>query len=452
MNKTHTDIIVALATPYGRSAIAAIRMSGDGSIALAERFLSKKIAVGALKYNTFCADGFIERLMAVGFVAPSSYNGEETVELYPHGNMTVCDMIIKTLVGAGARVAERGEFTKRAFLNGKLDLMQCEALADIIDAQTAEQLNYGNKRFDGGFKKLAEVEKTLKTALSTVEAVLHYNDELEDGEADTALMNDVYNAMDGAIAALSAEISGFAGGKIINDGFKVAIIGEPNVGKSTVLNALVGSDRAIVTDIAGTTRDTVEGSYVYNDRKFVIVDTAGIRADAADKVEKIGISRALDAAASADAVLYVLDAHKKQEKSTQIDRIAQIKSRYERVLAVKNKCDGQTDVGCDYGYAQKDGILCISALKNVNITALKQQLYDLCPKDYGSICNHRQYECAVRCLDSIVAAKNECKNACALEIVAALLYEAYTAITDMYGENADEQVISAVFERFCVGK
>lgn len=435
------QIIAALATPYGKSAVAIIRISGFGSIELVERFLLRKIGIGELKTNTFKADGFTERLMAVGFKAPRSYTGEDLVELYPHGNMTVCDGILKVLIGGGARLAERGEFTRRAFQNGKVDLMQCEALADIIDAQTTEQLVYGNKRYDGGFSQLKVAEDLLKKALSTVEAVLHYGDELEQIEIDGGLKDDVYSAIDRVIDIVEKEERGFAGGKIINDGFKVALIGQPNVGKSTLLNALTGSDRAIVTPIAGTTRDTVEGSYIYNGRKFVVTDTAGLNESTFDEVEKIGIERAKRAAEDADAVVIVTTPGEKAQKSD-----------YALSVEVANKCDSAVDVGEDYASCEHGGVMEISAKLGKNVTALKKKLYDMCPKDFGAVCNHRQYGCICRCLSSLRAAADESKKAESLEIVAALLYEAYSAIAELHGETADENVISSVFERFCVGK
>lgn len=445
MNIIHNkkNIIVALATPYGKSAVAIIRMSGSGCIELASRYLARAPKVGRIEYNIFKADKFDEKLMTACFKAPKSFSGEDTVELYPHGNMTVCDGIIATLINGGARMAERGEFTKRAFENGKLDLMQCEALADIIDAQTTEQLNYGNKRYDGGFKALNDAEKALNKALSSVEAVFHYSDELEDNEIDETVMSDVYGAVDGVIAALSAEINGYVGGKIINDGFKIALIGAPNVGKSTLLNALTDSERAIVTPIAGTTRDTIDSDFVYNDRKFTVVDTAGLNADTTDEVEKIGIVRSLHAAENADAVLFVTD-----DPSKQPDLPFEVSN----LTVVQNKCDGQKDVGTEYNKCSDGNRIKISAKNRINITALKQKLYDLCPKDHGAICNHRQYGCAIRCLDSLKEAKKQSRGAQNLEIVAALLYEAYSAITELYGGQADEKVLDSVFKRFCVGK
>ncbi len=436
------DIITALATPNGKSAVAIIRISGRGCIELLGGFLQKPLKVGMLCVNKFTSGDFTENLMAVAYEAPKSYTGEDIVELFPHGNPVICDIIIKTLLNAGARLAERGEFTKRAFLNGKLDLMQCEALADIIDAQTAEQLNYGNKRYFGGFKALEQVQQMLKTALSSIEAVLHYSDEMEQNEVDGATVTNILAAVDSASAMLKREMDGFAGGKIINDGFKVALIGAPNAGKSTLLNALVGSDRAIVTPIAGTTRDTVDGEYVYNGRKFTVTDTAGLNTDTDDQVEKIGIQRALAAANAADAVVLVAD-----DRPVAVDA-----SGFSRFVTVKNKCDDQKEVGKDYNAALDGQSIRISAQRNINITALKQKLYDLCPKDFGSVCNHRQYDCVARCLDSLTAVKTEAKKAEGLEIVAALLYEAYSAIAELYGEQADESIISTVFERFCVGK
>ena len=439
---SNNDIITALATPVGKSAVAIIRVSGDGCTRLLNEFLEKQLKVGRLCVNTFKSGDFTESLMAVAYKAPKSYTGEDLVELFPHGNPLICDIIIKALTENGARLAERGEFTLRAFKNGKLNLMQCEALADIIDAQTAGQLDYGNKRYFGEFKALGKVQQLLKKSLSSIEAVLHYSDEMEQNEVDGAEMFAVLAAAESAVAMLKNEIDGFAGGKIINDGFKVALIGAPNVGKSTLLNALTESDRAIVTPIAGTTRDTIDGNYVYNGRKFTVTDTAGLNEKTADYVEKIGIERAYEAANDADAVVLVTDGNK-----INID-----KSAFNRLVTVKNKCDGQTDAGIDYQKASADGVLRISAKNNINVTALKQKLFDLCPKDFGSVCNHRQYDCVVRCYDSLNAAISEAKKAEGLEIVAALLYEAYSAITELYGEKADESIISAVFERFCVGK
>lgn len=437
------EIITALATPYGRSAVAIIRVSGKGCVELVEGCLKKALKKGKLELNTFKTEKFEEKLMAVCFLAPGSYTGEDVVELFPHGNMTICNGIIEEIIKRGARLAERGEFTKRAFLNGKKDLMQCEALADIIDAQTSEQLVYGNKRYDGGFKSLAEAENLLKTALSTVEAVLHYEDELEENEANEGLINDVYLSLTKLIGILEDETAKFTGGKIINDGFKVALIGRPNVGKSTILNALTEKERAIVTPIAGTTRDTLDGEYVYKDRKFVITDTAGLKEETDDRVEMIGIKRAKEAAAQADAVIFVTD-NDKFEDSIDVGEA-------KRIYAI-NKCDGDKDVGTDYEKAEKNGVLRISAKTAINMTALKQKLYDACPKDFGTICNHRQYMCVLRCLESCKAAKLESEKAGGLEIVAAALYDAYSAIAQLYGEQADEKILDSVFERFCVGK
>lgn len=445
MNNFDNDnkIIVALATPYGKSAVAIIRISGKGCIELVNGFLSRPLRVGKMSLNKFKSGDFTENLMAVAFKAPSSYSGEDTVELYPHGNMAICDSIIKALIAAGAVGAERGEFTKRAFLNGKLDLMQCEALADIIDAQTSEQLNYGNKRYDGGFKALGDAEKLIGDALSAIEAALHYGDELEDGETDISELNNVSDSIERAIIMLRAEAEGFAGGKIVNDGYKITLVGAPNVGKSTLLNALVGKDRAIVTPIAGTTRDTVDGDYVYKGRKFTVTDTAGIKDETEDEVEKIGIERAKSAVNDADAVLMLF-------VTGSLCPIG--RENAAEYIEIENKCDDTVDVGEDYKRAYDGNKLKISAKNSINVTALKQLLYDLCPKTYGAVCNHRQYECVVQCLDSLEQAKKQAKSAQSLEVVAALLYEAYSAISRLYGEQADEKVISLVFERFCVGK
>lgn len=449
-NNVNKDIIAALATPYGRSAIAAIRISGDGCKAVVEGFLRRPLVDGRLSFNTFDTGAFTENLTAVYYRAPRSFTGEDTVELFPHGNMTVCDGIIKALFSVGIRAAERGEFTERAFINGKLDLMQCEALADIIDAETPEQLVYGNKRYNNEFKSLSTVRKLLNTALSTVEAVLHYGDELEKEDIDDGIPNDVYTALDTMIAELRAEKDKYASGRMIKNGFRVALIGLPNVGKSTLLNALTDSDRAIVTAEAGTTRDTLDGEYIYRNRKFIVTDTAGLNEKAVSEAEKIGIERARRAAADADAVITVVNGNNTTDIKGYAD--AENKTTEQAALTVRNKCDGLTDSGIDYAAAERGGALEVSAKNGINITALKEKIYSLCPKELGGICNHRQYDCVIRCLDACEAAKRESGKAEGLEIVAALLYEAYTAVAELYGENADEAVIDSVFSRFCVGK
>lgn len=442
MNNVYkNDIIAALATPYGRSALAAIRISGKGSAELVNRFLKKPLVTGRLEFNVFDAGEFKENLTAVSFKAPRSYTGEDSVELFPHGNPIICDGIIKALIGGGARLAERGEFTERAFFNGKVDLTACEALADIIDAQTVEQLVYGNKRYDGEMDALNRTEIMLNKALSSAEAVIHYSDELEDGEVDNAVINDIYGSLDDIIKTLKNEKDKFGGGRIVNEGFKVALIGVPNAGKSTLLNALTESDRAIVTPIAGTTRDTLEGAYVYKNKKFVVTDTAGIT-ETTDEVEKIGVSRALRAAEIADAVISV-EVNGKKTKKIPCERVT---------IEVENKCDDDKDVGADYEKAVVNGKLRISAKNNVNITALKEKILSLCPKEVGQICNHRQYDCVCRALDACEQAKKESNKQFGLEIVTALLYEAYSAIEQLFGRSADERVLDSVFQRFCVGK
>ena len=449
---SNSDIIIALATPYGRSAIAILRLSGNKCIELAQARLKKPLRVGKLEVNELRADGFTEKLTAVCYRAPNSYTGQDVVELMPHGNMTICDGIVKAFISDGARLAERGEFTKRAFLNGKVDLMQCEALADIIDAQTSEQLVYGNKRYENGFKSLGKAQELLKTALSTVEATLHYGDELEAGEESAAVADDVYGAIDKILSLLREEKDKYAGGRIINDGFKVALIGAPNVGKSTLLNCLVGSDRAIVTPIAGTTRDTIEASYVYGGKKFVVTDTAGLNDNTDDTVEKIGIERAKAAADDADAVVVVTSCDENADRAVSDGRAAEYVGAEKPIIYVVNKRDGITDVGADHEKAERDGKLEISAKLDKNVTALKAKILSLCPKSAGGVCNHRQFSCLLRCISALEAAKEESKKAEGLEIVAAALYDGYSAIEELYGENADEKVIGAVFERFCVGK
>lgn len=425
------DIIVARATAAGTAALAIIRVSGKGSKAITEKICKPLEEARHVYLRTLTLKNIKEQATVIYYDAGHSYTGEESVEVICHGNENIVNEIINEYVRFGARHAKGGEFTYRAFLNGKLDLNMSEAVNDVITAESIEQINYSEERLQGtAYAEVFEVERLLKDALGGMEAVFHYSDELQGGEEDDAL-KEVYDKLEDARARLNELLNNYDAGRRIREGVRVAIIGRPNVGKSTLLNAILKCDRAIVTDVAGTTRDTIEEGYFYKGRKFVIIDTAGIR-NAKDGAERLGVDRAFKAAEDADVVLNVSD---NGEFLTVNNKC---------VITVMNKCDSQTLPESD------DTKESISAKNNINIESLKEKIYKATAGTPSAICNARQLDCAKRCLNAINKALTIPQNQ--IELVDALCFEAYDSINEMFGKKVSDEIITNVFSRFCVGK
>lgn len=431
-----TPTIVALSTAVGRSAIAVVRMSGDNAIDIAKRFFTPfPTQPNVLKVGKLRTKHFDEHAMCVFFAEPHSYTGENTVEFHCHGGTAVCQAVIETCLAHGAVMAQNGEFSKRAFINGKQNLTNAEGIIEMIDAETASAAKAGANLLENALgKKVVELQDGLLNLISASEAALDYPE--EDLELPTT--KSVQTELTHIIAELDKLIATSALGKVAKYGVDVAIVGAPNVGKSSLLNALLGQDRAIVSDVKGTTRDTLNESVFYRDIKFNFVDTAGLH-EAADVVEAEGIRRAKQAAQNADVVLFVVD-DPKDDAEYQSDK---------PVLKIFNKCDLY-----DAPNLTKNQ-LALSA-KSGNVENLKQTLYnmfhagDIQNSDL-LITNERHLSCLQQAKALLQKTLADTEN-CTLDVVATGMRQGWETLGEITGTNATEDIIDRIYSKFCLGK
>ena len=389
----------------------------------------------------------VDDCMAAYFPAPNSYTGEDMAELSVHGGAQTVQNAFAALASLGFRPAEAGEFTKRAFLNGKMDLSAAEAVMDVINADAEQSLKAALNQLQGGVKREIDAAEALLTdALAGVDAAIDYPDEAE---------SDTLNALPGMLAAAKARVMALIDearrGRVLRDGLHVAIVGRPNVGKSSLLNALLGRERAIVTREAGTTRDVLEEKLSVNGVPLRLIDTAGIR-EADSEAEKIGVLRAREAIARADVVCVVLDAS--VPVTAEDERLLGETAPYTR-LVLLNKSDLPEDGGFSARLVKTDadtaGIIRISARTGEGLDALKREILRLAAPeraDGAYITNERHIRALEQALDAICDAERAGELDCAATDMKNALHH-LGAIT---GTDVDARVIDRIFERFCVGK
>lgn len=431
MNST----IVALSTARGRSAIAVVRMSGDESIEIAKKFFSPfPTQPNVLKVGALHTQHFDEHAMCVFFAAPHSYTGENTVEFHCHGGTAVCQAVIETCLAHGAVMAQNGEFSKRAFINGKQNLSNAEGIIEMIDAETASAAKAGANLLENKLgKKVVELQNLLLDLLSSTEAALDYPEE----DLELPTLEKVKTEISHMVDALEKVISTSALGKVAKYGIDVAIVGAPNVGKSSLLNALLGQNRAIVSEIKGTTRDTLCESIFYKDIKFNFVDTAGLH-ETADIVEAEGIKRAKAAAENADVVLFLVDSPN-DNTVFEIDK---------PTVKVFNKAD------LYQAPTLKRGEIALSA-KNGETEELKELLYnmfnagDIQTSDL-LITNERHLSCLKRAKNLLVQTLSEANAT--LDVVSTAMRQAWETLGEITGSNASEDIINNIYSKFCLGK
>ena len=451
-----SDVIAAVSTGRQVCAIGIIRLSGDGCIAVAERVFTplskplheaanRKLVMGTLHD---ARGRVIDQCMAVCSRQPHSYTGEDTVEFHCHGSPAVLAAGLEALYHAGARPAGRGEFTKRAFLNGKMDLTQAEAVIDLIEADTADAAANAAGQVGGVLqKKLAPIYDELVNLCSHFHAVLDYPD--EDIE-DFGLQN--YTAtLRAAAKELYALLQTYGQGRILRQGVAAAIVGRPNVGKSSLLNRLAGFDRAIVTDIPGTTRDTVEESVMVGSTRLRLIDTAGIR-QTADTVEAMGVERSKQALEEADLAIFLCDG---SQPLTQEDRdIIELCMDAPNAIALINKSDlGKTVQPGELPFMT---ILSVSIKEGTGLELLPEVLEEMfgggMPCDGSILTNARQYDACRRAYEAMLESLKGLKLGQTPDAVLTDVEAAMEAMGEVTGATVREDITARIFERFCVGK
>ena len=428
--------IVALSTARGRSAIAVVRMSGDESINIAKKFFKPfPTQPNLLKVGTLKTAVFDEHAMCVYFAAPHSYTGENTVEFHCHGGTAVCQAVIEQCIANGAVPAQNGEFSKRAFINGKQNLTNAEGIIEMIDAETSAAVKAGANLLENKLgRKIVELQSVLLDMISACEAALDYPEE----DLELPTVKTVQNGLGELTNKLDELISTATLGKIAKHGINVAIVGAPNVGKSSLLNALLGTDRAIVSDIQGTTRDTLTESVNYKDIRFNFVDTAGIR-ETRDVIELEGVRRAQKASDDADVVLHVVD--------NPSDRSVFPTTRPQ--IRIYNKSDLFDNPPCC-----ADSIT-VSA-KSGDVEIIKSALYEMFSAGEIEnsdllITNERHFSCLKTAREQLRAASKDCDTA-TLDIVTNSLKTAWDTLGQITGSTAQEDIIDRIYSKFCLGK
>ena len=435
------ETIVSLITPPMKGAIAVIRMSGDETFDIISSCFSKSInreRKDVLFGNFIDTDGkTIDEVILTVFVGPKSYTGEDVVEISCHGSMLIASKIIETLISKGARLAERGEFTARAYYNGKLDLVQAESVLSLIDAKTDEQRELSLYALKGkASETLYPVKEQLADILSNIEVNIDYP-EYEDIEVVTrTTLNEKVNNI---IKELDLLIKDATSANFILEGVNVALVGKPNVGKSSLLNALLKEDKAIVTDIPGTTRDIVEGDINLDGLLLHIIDTAGIR-ESEDKIESIGIGKSKEMIEKADLVIYLKDA---LDQADDMDFIELIKNKTH--IIVINKKDLLTDFENDKIY--------ISA-EQKEIEPLVNKIKDLYTKDLSikpTLCSQRELGLLKEAKSNLLQALEQ-EEYMPLDIVSVYLKSGYDSLKRILGEEVNPDLEKEIFSRFCLGK
>ncbi len=456
-----TDTIAAIATGMSNAGISIVRVSGSNAFEIIDQIYQSKSGMKKLSkenshtlhYGYLVDEGqTIDEVIVAIMKAPSTYTREDTVEINCHGGIVVTRKILETVLKYGARIAEPGEFTKRAFLNGRIDLSKAEAVCDIIHAKNELALKNSLNQLKGNVYELIKTlrEKILRD-IAFIEAALDDPEHISLDGFDTELMTH----LEEEYLEIDRLIQESKNGKIIKEGIKTVIVGKPNAGKSSLLNSLVGEDRAIVTDIAGTTRDTLEETINLNGIILNIIDTAGIR-DTDDIIERMGVDKALRIVSEADLSIFVLDS------STDLDEndasiLEMLKKR--KAILLLNKSDLEAKITVDDVRNKTDHpVISISIKENMGLDQLQQVIKEmffggeLSFNEEIYITNERHREAFIDALESIKLVKSSIESGMPEDFYSIDLMNAYESLGKIIGENVEEDLVNMIFKEFCMGK
>ena len=456
-----TDTIAAISSAAGNSGIGIIRVSGDEAIEVVDKIFrpankNKKLAnveSHTVHYGHIMdGDKTLDQVLVIVMTNPHSYTGEDTVEIACHGGMLILKKVLDLVLKNGARTAEPGEFTKRAFLNGRIDLSQAEAVMDLINSKNDFALNSSIEQLKGGVSDaIKDIRKDIIYHIAFIESALDDPEHISlDGydEEITEMLNENINK-------ISKLVNSFDNGRIMKEGIKTVILGKPNAGKSSLLNLMLGEDRAIVTDIEGTTRDTLEENINFNGLSLKIIDTAGIR-DTEDLVERIGVNKAKEIAKEGDLIIYVVDGSRELDDNDR--EIIKLINDKQAIILV-NKSDMDTVINIDE--LKKDSnrdVILFSAKNGEGMEQLEEEIRNMfysgkvTYNDQVYITNARHKEALENALESLKQVKNSVDAGMPEDFYSIDLMDAYTDLGLIIGESVEDDLVNEIFSKFCMGK
>ena len=456
-----TDTIAAISSAAGNSGIGIIRVSGDEAIEVVDKIFrpankNKKLVnveSHTVHYGHIMdGDKTLDQVLVIVMKNPHSYTGEDTVEIDCHGGMLILKKVLDLVLKNGARTAEPGEFTKRAFLNGRIDLSQAEAVMDLINSKNDFALNSSIEQLKGGVSDaIKDIRKDIIYHIAFIESALDDPEHISlDGydEEITEMLNENINK-------ISKLVNSFDNGRIMKEGIKTVILGKPNAGKSSLLNLMLGEDRAIVTDIEGTTRDTLEENINFNGLSLKIIDTAGIR-DTEDLVERIGVNKAKEIAKEGDLIIYVVDGSRELDDNDR--EIIKLINDKQAIILV-NKSDMDTVINIDD--LKKDSnrdVILFSAKNGEGMDQLEEEIRNMfysgkvTYNDQVYITNARHKEALENALESLKQVKNSVDAGMPEDFYSIDLMDAYTDLGLIIGESVEDDLVNEIFSKFCMGK
>ena len=459
MLRDKNDTIAAIATPVGEGGISVIRVSGPGAFAVTGKIFNGKLPIGRALSHTIHhgkivhpVEGLIDEVLVSVYKKPHSYTGEDVVEISCHGGFFVSKKILETVIDSGARLADPGEFTQRSFLNGKMDLMQAEAVADLIHSKTALAHKASIEQLGGA---LSSSVKAMRQKLIDLCSLLELELDFSEEGIELANAERVSSIFDDTITELKSLVDSFQFGKIVRDGCKVVLAGYPNAGKSSLLNVLLKANRVIVSETPGTTRDVIEETIVVDGIAFRLVDTAGLR-ETEDLIEQEGVKRSMDEIGSADIILLLLDSA--QPKLQSHHTIDELVDRYgDKTLVVLNKIDIKHPHFELNSFSKMESIS-ISCIEGTGIRELLAKVVHRVARNYDSnsssvkIQSERHRDLLIKTMQRVISAQSTHRNGMSGEFIAVDLHSALNYLGEIIGLTTPEDVLNNIFSRFCIGK